>query len=311
MTQYCKSIRDSQRFDYFIMAVIIFAGIVVGLQTDKGIVTTYGAVLESIDKIILAIFVIEASIKIVAEGSRPWLYFKSGWNIFDFSIVAFSLFEVVIQSGAGFAAVLRLFRLARLMRIFRVMRVFRVVTAFQELQFLVETILKSFTSISYVGVLLLLLFYIYGTMGIFLFRDNDPIHFGNLSIAMISLFQIITLDNWINHLYTNMYGCAFYGYEGVESFCTTPDPAPITTVIYFISFILFGTMIVMNLFIGVIMDSMEKVKDERELEGLTDDSIPEQIKLLKNTLAEMTNDLNTIEQLFQKEVKSRKPKKIN
>jgi voltage-gated sodium channel len=271
---------------------------------------TYGTILERIDQVVLAIFIIEAAIKIIAEGSKPWLYFNNSWNIFDFSIVAFSLFEVIVQSGASFAAVLRLFRLARLMRIFRVMRVLRVVTAFQELQFMVETILKSVTSISYVGILLLLLFYIYGTMGVFLFRGNDPIHFGDLPTAMVNLFQIITLDNWINHLYINMYGCANYGYEGVESFCTNSEPAPFTSAFYFLSFVLFGTMIVMNLFIGVIMDSMEQVKNERELEALTEthshDTIAEQIVLLKENLADIANDLEIIQQLFQKEVEARK-----
>ncbi len=309
MTQYCKSIRDSKWFDYFIMAVIVFAGIVVGFQTDEYLVATHGTLLERIDTVILAIFVIEALIKIIAEGSQPWRYFMNSWNIFDFSIVAFSFVEIVMQSGARFAAVLRLFRLARLMRIFRVMRVFRLVTMFQELQFLVETILKSVTSISYVGVLLMLLFYIYGTMGVFLFGENDPNRFGDLPTAMVNLFQVITLDNWINHLYTNMYGCAFYGYEGMANLCTNSEAAPFTVVFYFLSFVLFGTMIVMNLFIGVIMESMEEVKAERELEELTEshshDTIAEQIVLLKESLADITNDLHIIEQLFQKEMEAK------
>ncbi len=306
MVQYCKSIRDNQWFDYFIMAVIVFAGVVVGFQTDKGIVATHGILLERMDGVILTIFVIEALIKIIAEGSKPWRYFMSSWNIFDFSIVAFSLFEVVVQSGASFAAVLRLFRLARLMRIFRVMRVLRLVTAFQELQFLVETILKAVTSISYVGVLLFLLFYIYGTMGIFLFRANDPFHFGSLPHAMITLFTIITMEGWGDIMYTNIYGCANYGYDSMANLCTNSEAAPFEAVFYFVSFVLLGTMIVMNLFIGVIMNSMEQVKAEREKEELSElkinaeDSIADEIFLLSQKLEKATENLKFIAHLVKK-----------
>jgi voltage-gated sodium channel len=288
------------------MAVIIVAGIVVGIQTDEYMMATYGTILERIDQVVLAIFIIEAAIKIIAEGSKPWLYFNNSWNIFDFSIVAFSLFEVIVQSGASFAAVLRLFRLARLMRIFRVMRVLRLVTAFQELQFLVETILKSVASISYVGILLFLLFYIYGTMGVFLFRANDPFHFGTLPEAMLTLFTMVTMEGWGDIMYTNIYGCANYGYDSMASLCTNSEPAPIEAVVYFISFVLLGTMIVMNLFIGVIMNSMEQVKAEqnlerrREIKVNAEDTIIDEIFVLSDKLEKATSDLNFIVHLVKK-----------
>ncbi len=300
LVKYCKSIRDSQWFDYFIIAVIIGAGIMVGVQTNEYVVATYGTVLNKIEGVILAIFVFEVLIKVIAEGRRPWLYFTNGWNVFDFSIVAFSLIEVVAEAETNFAPVLRLFRLARLMRIFRVMR------AFPELQFLVETILKAVSSISYVGVLLLLLFYIYGTTGVFLFGANDPFHFGSLPQAMMTLFTMVTLEGWGDIMYTNMYGCANYGYDSMASLCTNSEASPIEAVCYFVSFVLLGTMIVMNLFIGVIMNSMEQVKAEREsaevdeLEGNAEDTIVDEIYMLSQKLEKATENLNIITHLVKK-----------
>ena len=109
----------------------------------------------------------------------------------------------------------------------------------------------------YVILLLSLLFYIYGILGSFMFGMSDPAHFGNLHLSLITLFKVLTLEGWTEILNVHLY---------------TADPAKgmaveITSVwplLYFVSFILFGAMIIMNLFIGVIMNSMEE--SQRELE---------------------------------------------
>ena len=127
---------------------------------------------------------------------------------------------------------------------------------------LVGALLKSIPSMGYVSILLLLLLYIYAVAGDFFFSENDPIHFENLQMSMLSLFRIVTLEDWTDIMYINMYGCENYGYGGNESMCTNSSPKKAGSVLFFVSFVLIGTMIMLNLFIGVIMTGMDEAKQE-------------------------------------------------
>jgi voltage-gated sodium channel len=251
MTEIAARIAHSPAFQHFITAVIVLAGVVVGIETSPSAVAAYGGLLHAIDRVILVIFVIEIAIKIAAEGARPWRYFRDPFNAFDFTIVAVTLLPV----GGGYVTVLRLLRL---------LRVLRLVHALPRLQILVSALLKSIPSMAYVGVFLGLLFYVYGVAGVFLFGKNDPFHFGTLGSAMLSLFTVVTLEGWADLMYTQMHGCARLADEAAAALCKTPDPQPMVAPIFFVSFILFGTMIVLNLFIGVIMNSMQEAAVETE-----------------------------------------------
>lgn len=254
-----RRLAESARFNQFILAVIIFAGVLVGVETYQTAQGPAANWLEYLDLIILFIFTAEFFIKLFAEGNQPWNYFRDPWNVFDFLVVAVCwLAHVMPDINAGFVAVIRLAR---------VLRVLRLVQALPQLKLLVNAMLKSVPSMGYVGILLLLLYYIYGAMGVFLFRGNDPLHFGTLHTAMLSLFRISTLEGWTEIMYVNMYGCdnAKWGYDAASG-CTNPEGHGISAVIYFVSFVLIGTMIVLNLFIGVIMNAMDEVRAEQELE---------------------------------------------
>jgi voltage-gated sodium channel len=254
-----KGIAENRLFNNFVLWVIVAAGVLVGIQTYAEQVKPWNTVLEWLDLAILIIFTIEFLVKLAAEGSQPWRYFRDPWNVFDFAIVAICwLAHVMPEINAGFVAVIRLAR---------VLRVLRLVNALPQLKMLVDAMLKSIPSMGYVGILLLLLFYIYGAMGVFVFGHNDPLHFGNLHTAMLSLFRISTLEGWTEIMYVNMYGCdnPKWGY-GPESGCNNPVAHGGTAVMYFVSFVLLGTMIVLNLFIGVIMNSMDEVRQEQALE---------------------------------------------
>ena len=248
-----RDIVDSKWFNNFIIWTIVIAGIVVGIQTYGDRVANWQGLLDSLDMIILLIFTVEAILKLIAYKVD---YFKDSWNVFDFIIVVIcwaAFFMPNIDAG-----VVAVFRLAR------VLRVFRLVSALPKLRVLVDAMLKSVPSMGYVGLLLLLLFYIYGVMGVFLFKINDPIRFGDLGTSILTLFQITTMEGWTDILYANMHGCdhAVYGLDN----CETPVAQPASAVIYFVSFVMIGTMIVMNLFIGVIMNSMDEVQKEQALE---------------------------------------------
>jgi len=258
-TAFFRRIADSRWFNQFIIWVILAAGVLVGIETYHQDSSPWRGTLESLDLLILLIFTAEFAIKILAEGSRPWNYFRDPWNVFDFTVVAVCwLAHVVPSMNAGFVAVIRLAR---------VLRVLRLVHALPQLKMLVNAMLKSIPSMGYVGVLLLLLYYIYGAMGVFMFGKNDPLHFGSLGTAMLSLFRISTLEGWTEIMYVNMFGCddPKWGY-GPESGCVSPEPHGTAAVLYFISFVLVGTMIVLNLFIGVIMNAMDEVRAEHEIE---------------------------------------------
>jgi voltage-gated sodium channel len=118
----------------------------------------------------------------------------------------------------------------------------------------------------YVALLLFVLFYVYSVAATFLFGANDPVHFGSLELSFLSLFRIVTLEGWTELLYIQMYGCAAYGYEGKEALCVASNAQPIVANVFFVSFILLGTMVMLNLFIGVIMNGMTEAQNEADAE---------------------------------------------
>ncbi len=244
-----KLIVESGPFNHFIIAVIIFAGILVGAETYPGVMREYGDLLHLLDSIVLWIFVAEVVMKMGAEGRRPWRYFYDNWNVFDFIIVAICF----VPAGGQYALVLRMARL------FRVLRLVRFIP---RLQILVTALLKSLPSMVYVSMLLSLLFYMYAVAGTFLFAQNDPVHFGTLHQSMLSLFRIVTLEDWTDIMYTAIHGCDVYGFGFKEHLCTAPQAFPVIGPLYFVSFVLIGTMIVLNLFIGVIMSGMDEATAE-------------------------------------------------
>jgi voltage-gated sodium channel len=255
MVAYLRRLVASPRFNYFVLFIIILAGILVGLETmpEFDPSSPYGELIDNLQNIVLWLFVVEAGIKIASRGSRPWEYFYDPWNVFDFTVIVVCFLPL----HASYAAV---FRLAR------ILRVLRLVSAVPKLQMLVGALLKSIPSLIYVGSLLLLHFYSYAVMGTFLFRDNDPVRFRNLPASMLSLFEVVTLEGWVTTMYTQMYGSDHYGYnEEMDALVDAKRVStayPIISPLYFVSFILLGTMIILNLAVGVIVNGMEEAQDE-------------------------------------------------
>lgn len=249
MSSTCLKISESVLFQRFVTVSILIAGAIVGVSTYADFYSEHEAVLELLNSIILGVFIIEIIIKILAKGRKPWLFFLDGWNVFDFLIVA----AVFVPLGGGSIAVLRLFRLLRVLKLIR---------ALPKLQMLVGALLKSIPSMAYVSILLLLLFYIYAVAGVLFFGENDPVHFADLPTSMLSLFRIVTLEDWTDIMYINMYGCANYGYDGNLDKCINSTGNVLGASMFFVSFVLIGTMIILNLFIGVIMSGMDEAKEE-------------------------------------------------
>ena len=222
---------EASWFRSVIILTILLAGVLAGVETDAAMLAAHGPLLRTLDAIVLGIFIIEVLLKLTASCPQPWNYFRNGWNVFDFVIVVLCLLPMDSQ----FAVVLRLGRTLRLLRL---------VSALPKLQLLVGALIKSFSSMGYVGLLLGLMFYIYAITGVHLFGGHDAKHFGSLPLAFLTLFQTITLDDWKN------------------LFASAKGSSPAIAAAYFVSFILLGTMIMLNLFIGIIMNSMAEMHAE-------------------------------------------------
>ncbi|MEL6810287.1 MAG: ion transporter [Bacteroidota bacterium] len=275
MVQLCKRIAEAKWFQNSITLAIIIAGVLVGIATYSEFSEEHHFILETANKIVLWIFVAEVVIKMIAEGKKPWRYFYDGWNVFDFVIVA----AAFLPFGGSSVAILRLLRL---------LRVLKLVKALPKLQLLVSALLKSIPSMGYVSILLLLLFYIYAVAGVFFFGSNDPIHFENLQMSMLSLFRVVTLEDWTDVMYINMYGCENYGYDGNMDLCTNSSASPVGGALFFVSFVLLGTMIILNLFIGVIMNGMDEAREEALEEDLiAPEDVQSNLGELEHKLAEM------------------------
>ena len=308
MAPLLQKIADSRVFHDLILGLILLSGILVGMETYPPFHpdTRVGHAMIVVQDIILLIFVLEAVIKIGACGRKPWRYFANPWNVFDFTIVAICFLPI----GAQFAMV---FRMAR------VLRTLRLLTTLPRLQILVNALIKSIPSLGYVGVLLLLHFYIYAVMGTFLFQRNDPIRFGNLHSSMMTLFEVLTLEGWNDVFNTQMLGSdVTYSdeWQQLSGGRRVSTPHPIEAAAYFVTFIMLGTMIMLNLFTGVIINSMQEAqahhdktnpvameKDNEKPDPVSYDpdseAIQKQLKVIVKQLRDVSEDITALkEQTF-------------
>lgn len=281
-----KTITHSKQFEYSIVAVIVLAGIIVGIETSETLSQRYHSVLSAVDTIILAIFVLEAVLKILAEGKHPWRYFNNPWNVFDFSIVVLCLMPF---TGSWVAVV----------RIARILRVVRLVTSIPKLRILVSALLRSIPSMMYVSILLGLHFYIYAVMGTQFFRGNDPGHFGNLGLSCLTLFRVVTLEDWTDVMYTAIYGSDVYPAQGAIPVGTEPEAFGVFAAIFFVTFVVIGAMVMINLFIGVILTSITEAQAEQLREKMhLDDHQTE--KEIFGKMLEMETQLKNLRETLQK-----------
>lgn len=283
LKRHFKKVADAAWFQNTITFCILLAGIVVGIETYPSAVEAYGGPLHLINQIILWVFVAEIVVKVGAEGKKPWRYFYDPWNVFDFAIVAVCFMPI----DAQYVAVLRLARL---------LRVLKLVRALPQLQILVSALLKSIPSMGYVALLLGILFYLYAVAAVFLFGANDPVHFKDLPLAMLSLFRVVTGEDWTDLMYIQMYGCDAYGYGGMEQLCTAPKAYPVFGAIFFVTFMLVGAMVILNLFIGVIMGGMEEAR--RETEAMRDDhelTLEDEMGKLQQQLVDVSEQLAVLQ----------------
>jgi voltage-gated sodium channel len=236
-----RKIIKSRLFNNFIFLLILLSAIIIGMETYPALAKRYFDVLSLIDRLIIVFFTIEITLKIISNGKKPWVYFSDPWNVFDFIIVAVCL---IPTNDTHYFAVFR---------ILRILRILRMITIFPKLKLIIGALLKSIPSMGYVIMLIGILFYVYAIVGVFVFGSTDPMHFGDLRHAFVTLFKVLTLEGWTDIMNVHIFG---------ESVNENMQIISIWPFFYFASFILIGAMIIMNLFIGVIMNSMEESQKE-------------------------------------------------
>jgi voltage-gated sodium channel len=246
---------ESPRVQHSIVAVILLNAAVLGMETNAALMATWGTALVIVDKLCLAVFIFEIAAKLLAYR---WHFFRSGWNIFDFLVVG-----IALVPGAGPWAVLRSLR---------VLRVLRLLTVVPSLRKVVAAFLHSIPGLGGVVLVMAIFLYTSAVLATNLFGRDYPEWFGGIGRSLFSLFQILTLEGW-----------ADMAREIMEKFPWAPA--------FFIPFIMIATFTVLNLFIGIIVSTMQELamapdeEDDRpENEILT--RLESDIRELRSRLAE-------------------------
>jgi voltage-gated sodium channel len=215
---------EHPRQQFIVIAVILANAVTLGLETIPSARDFGGGVLHTADQVILAVFVVELALKLIGHGRR---FFSSAWNVFDFIIVAVAL--VPAASALSILRTLRVFRLLRLLN--KVPR----------LRMIVESMLMAIPSIGWVTLMLLLVFYIFAVIGTNLFGAAFPDWFGSLGATLYTLFQIMTLESWSMGIARPV----------IAEFPHAP--------LFFVPFILIATYSMLNLFIAIIVSTMQSL----------------------------------------------------
>ncbi|MXO89624.1 ion transporter [Pontixanthobacter aquaemixtae] len=227
MRETLRNFIESRRFEWTITAVIVVNAVVLGLETMPAVMRDYGGVLDWLDKIAIVIFVIEILLKLFVYRLR---FFMNGWNLFDFAIVSVALIPASQQYSV--------------LRALRVLRVLRLISVVPSMRKVIVGLFSAIPSIGTVIVMLLLLFYISAVMATKLFGEAFPDWFGTLGLSLYSLFQIMTLESWSMGIVRPVMEVYPYAWA------------------FFVPFILLTSFIVLNLFIGVIVNAMAEATDE-------------------------------------------------
>jgi len=265
MKAFAKSIVEARWFEPVMIGLILFNALLIGLETSQTFVERYDGWLHIGNDIILGVFIVEAALKLAAVAPRFSLYFRNGWNLFDFAVIVASLIPVT----EDFALVARLVR---------VLRVLRLVSTVPQLRLIVATLMRSIPSMGHVILLMSIIFYIFAVTGHHLFNEYDAKHWGNLGSALLTLFKIVTLEGWI------------------EIMNAVIEAQP-WSWIYFISFILVGTFVMLNLFIAIVINNLDasKVAELEELrEPVTHEEILGELARTQKALAELQRRLEAL-----------------
>ncbi len=264
LQQQLIDLKSNKLFEVSVIFIIIFSALLTGAKTYE----VHGALDTAIywlDNFITVFFLFEITIRLFAEP-RLLDFFKNGWNIFDFVIVVVSLIPI---DGSETALI------ARLLRVFRLLRLVSIVP---QLRILINSLIKALPGMAYIALLMFIIFYIYGAVGSFMFGEINPTLWGNIAIALLTLFRVATFEDWTDVMYETM------------------EVYPLSWIFY-LTFIFLTAFVFLNMMIGVILDVMQKEQKRYDQDLVEQEA--EEVHWIKQEVSQLTNKLDKIEALLQ------------
>jgi voltage-gated sodium channel len=255
-----NALKNNKIFELLVVSVIILSALEIGAKTFE-LPETAISITYILDTFITIFFLIELTIRFIADDDKK-RFFKQGWNVFDTLVVAISLIPIDNTEMA---------LLARLVRVFRVLRMVSVVP---ELRVLINSLVKALPQLGYVVLLMFIIFYIYAAIGSFVFKDINPKLWGDIAISMLTLFRIMTFEDWTDIQYETM------------------DVYPMSWIFY-LTFIFFTAFAFLNMVIGIVVNVMEEehaaMKSEKEPSMTELQNEIKELKLMVATLVDQSN----------------------
>ncbi|WP_170761058.1 ion transporter [Ruegeria lacuscaerulensis] len=256
ITQRLLTVIEAPSFGRFITGVIIFNAVLLGMETSPSLMESMGPLIVTLDSLCLAIFVVEIGMKLIATGRR---FFTNGWNVFDFVIVGIAL----VPGGAGLSV----------LRALRILRVLRVISVAPRLRRVVEGFISALPGMASVFLLMAILFYIGAVISTKLFSQSFPDWFGDLGLSAYTLFQIMTLESWSMGIVRPVMEVYPYAW------------------LFFVPFIMVTTFAVVNLLVGLIVNSMQDAhhaEDEVKTDAYRDEVL-ERLESIERRLVEQSH----------------------
>jgi voltage-gated sodium channel len=254
---------ESERVQRIIIALIIINAVTLGLETSSRVMESVGGLLKLIDRTLLGIFVAEILVKLFAFRAG---FFRNPWNVFDFLVVGVAL---IPSSGP--------------LTVLRVLRVLRLISMIPRFRFVVESLLRAVPGILSIAGLLVIVFYVASVMATGLFGSRFPDWFGTIGASMYTLFQIMTLESWSMGIARPV--IAVYPWAWA----------------FFVPFILIATFTMLNLFIAIIVSTMQSMVEEQKAQETAEigalvhdehDALRRDIQALRDELARLRQALD-------------------
>jgi voltage-gated sodium channel len=224
----CGRVVASHWFDPVMLGVIVANAIALGLETYDDVDRAIGPALRVANEVFLGLFVAELAIRMGAHATSPRAFFRSGWNVFDFAIIAASFIPGIREN-------------ATLLRLVRLLRIVRAVRLLPDLRVLTVAVARSIPGVASLAVITLLLVYLYGMVGWVIFHEHDPANFADIGQAMVTMFVLLTLEN-------------------LPAYIEKGQQLSEWTLLFYVSYVLIASFLIFNLFIGIVINSMEEAR---------------------------------------------------
>lgn len=270
----CRRLVGSRAFEVAIVVIIGANALVLGVETypHHGMA---GSLLRGLEWFFRAVFVTEIAVRILAHGRRPQDFFRHGWNVFDFLVIA----AAFIPGLHGESPALRVVRIARVLRLVRFSPGLRTIVA---------ALLRSLPGVGGFLALAMVTLYVYGMVGWLVFADHFPDQYGTIGRAVLTLFVLLSLENLPDLIEAGM--------------AVSP-----WTLVYYVSYVLITANLLVNILIAVIVNSMEEARRLEMTEGLAadfdgdGDGVPDKIDRI--LISQRLDDLRSVVAELERELR--------